>query len=1194
MKTTQNLLLAGMLAAFGCSLAHAQFSYSNSLVGATAIYSHTFNGGAVDLNGLAPSYINPNAAAFGGSTTAAFDVVTNSTANGYYAYQDGTLCANRESVLLPFTPQSGYIYTLSATLTFPVTPPAGGWGAFGYGGAFPASNSSANDPRIGQPLVGGNPWALLNMYANGGGSVFYDTRTHSFPGVANLLNALNTPFTINMVVDTTSTHWYTALFVAGTLVKDTNYTATANPTIRSIGYGQTTTTAGAFKWNSLALYASRLLLVQPPAAGLVSPGHAFTNTVVLASATTPSCQWYFNSTSNYAGASVLTNSLDGRVLSYGTLTNSLVITNLQAADQGYYFVIATNTYGAVTSSIVSLVVPLNVEFTSQLPATYTNKFTLFAGSSPRFSVATVGTPPIRYQWYANGVAASGQTNATFTWTNVPAGTITAYCVATNNASTATSTMWTASVLGTPTAPFPAYLLSLHPSGFWQLTEGPDDYAGDNGVVALDYAAGNNGIYSNAVLGVSGYSPDTDPSVTAAYFSSFASTDSDVFNIQGVDFGAPSGSNAVFSVSAWVTGTGSQTSGAGILAKGYGNAEQFVLDVFGGKYRFAVRDAGGNFYSATATLGPTGNWDYLVGVCDEAHSTLTLYVNGVPAASAAIAPGSGLLASSVPMTIGARSSTATIGHNDLQFKGFINDVSVFNYALSVAQEATLYTAAGYTIPVSYVPPPAAFAYQPNKPMTIPASAFGAANLGYYWTDTSTSALLGAGSINTFTTLDASLTIPNASPSLSGHQLQLVITNGTSSQSWYVALYCPPPPAPLDYASPILYSNYFNGGTWSIAGTPPTAANALVGGTNTTWVDALGTNDTGSLQANGVSASTLGDSWLLPFTPHAGYVYTVSASLTFTNNPGSWVGLGFAQRVPTNAASGYGRFSDGGATPPQQGPNGYDWIILTESTGNIQYFTGPGGSPAGGITNYTPYFPAGAGTHTVTVVLDTTGTQWKYSASVDGISTVTYTYSSNPPIGAVGITQTTQSNPGALQWNYFALTQVAPDGVPPYLFAPLPPTNVTLLAGTSLSIPASAFGSVPVGYYWSNTNTAAVLASGTTNNLAPLLANLSVSAVPFSWNGNTLALTVTNAYGTNISLVALTVTNNPAPGPIHWTFTNGLLTLSWTDKGATLLAQSNSPGVGLGTNWVVVPGSTALTNLVVPVSPANGSVFFRLRF
>jgi uncharacterized membrane protein YdcZ (DUF606 family) len=373
--------------------------------------------------------------------------------------------------------------------------------------------------------------------------------------------------------------------------------------------------------------------------------------------------------------------------------------------------------------------------------------------------------------------------------------------------------------------------------------------------------------------------------------------------------------------------------------------------------------------------------------------------------------------------------------------------------------------------------------------------------------------------------------------------------------------------------------------------------LVGGTNTTWVNALGTNDTGSIQASGVDATTALDSWELPFTPRAGYVYTLTASLTFSGNPGNWVGLGFAQRIPTNAAVGFGRFADSGTTPPQQGPNGYDWIILTEGNGNVQYFTGPNGTPAGGITNATPFFTAGVGTHAVQVVLDTTGTQWKYSASVDGSSTVTYTYVSNPPIGAVGFTQTGLTTPGFVQWNYFSLTQVAPGGVPPYLFAPLPSTSVTLLADTSLSIPVTAFGSVPIGYYWSNTNTAAVLGSGTTNDVAPLAANLSVADVPFSWNGNTLALIVTNAYGTNISLVSLTVTNAVNLGRTNLLFSvaGGQLTLSWPldHVGWTLQTQTNRPGVGLGTNWVDLPASTSTNEVIIPISLTNGSVFYRMR-
>lgn len=56
----------------------------------------------------------------------------------------------------------------------------------------------------------------------------------------------------------------------------------------------------------------------------------------------------------------------------------------------------------------------------------------------------------------------------------------------------------------------------------------------------------------------------------------------------------------------------------------------------------------------------------------------------------------------------------------------------------------------------------------------------------------------------------------------------------------------------------------------------------------------------------------------------------------------------------------------------------------------------------------------------------------------------------------------------------------------------------------------------------------------------------------------------------------------------------LDLSWPVAGGRLQAQVNSPGVGITTNWVTVPGSTATNHVVIPISPANGSAFFRLAF
>ena len=55
---------------------------------------------------------------------------------------------------------------------------------------------------------------------------------------------------------------------------------------------------------------------------------------------------------------------------------------------------------------------------------------------------------------------------------------------------------------------------------------------------------------------------------------------------------------------------------------------------------------------------------------------------------------------------------------------------------------------------------------------------------------------------------------------------------------------------------------------------------------------------------------------------------------------------------------------------------------------------------------------------------------------------------------------------------------------------------------------------------------------------------------------------------------------------------LLDISWPVAGGHLQAQANGTGVGIGTNWVNVPGSDTTNRVVVPIDPANGSVFYRL--
>ena len=87
-----------------------------------------------------------------------------------------------------------------------------------------------------------------------------------------------------------------------------------------------------------------------------------------------------------------------------------------------------------------------------------------------------------------------------------------------------------------------------------------------------------------------------------------------------------------------------------------------------------------------------------------------------------------------------------------------------------------------------------------------------------------------------------------------------------------------------------------------------------------------------------------------------------------------------------------------------------------------------------------------------------------------------------------------------------------------------------------------------------------------------------------------------YTTTGAIGAINVTINSNPTNIVFTAANNALTLSWPldHTGWTLQAQTNDVSVGLTGNWVDVAGSSATNQVVVPVDPNNGTVFYRLYY
>lgn len=515
-------------------------------------------------------------------------------------------------------------------------------------------------------------------------------------------------------------------------------------------------------------------IVQQPAP-IVSGGK--TLITMTANGTDPlAYQWYFNTTLSYDGA---TPETDGGGVSGSTAAN-LTITNLH----NYYFVVVTNNYGSVTSAIATAnFAPVIV---AQVPTTYTNLYTIYPGFNQTFSVSAVGDS-LAYQWYENGTGMPGATGASFTQSDVQA-SFSISCIVTNSYGSATST-WAATVISLPTAPYPQSVLALDPVAYWRMNE-PDNNGGNgpnDGVVCHDYISGNDGLYTNAILGQSGYNPTSDPSDTSVAFGN-TSSDNDVYAIgTNIDFATPSGNNGEFSMEAWVNLL--ESSSGALVAKGYNGGEEASLDMGGpsDSFRFLVRNAGGAAYTASSGIVPVpGLWYHVVGVCDEASGAVSVYVNGALAGSTNVASGGGILNNAAwPMTIGSKAASAT-GANTIQTFAFMNDVAVFGYALSAGQVAAQYDAGGGTVAPYFVPAPPTNAYAiSNTTLTVSATAVGSPLIGFQWINLTTSTTIATGVTNG-ATLAASLSYNNVPSSWNGDELELIVTNAYGSTNITIPL------------------------------------------------------------------------------------------------------------------------------------------------------------------------------------------------------------------------------------------------------------------------------------------------------------------------------------------------------------------------------------------------------------------------
>jgi hypothetical protein len=260
---------AGMGSLFLCSLGHAQTT--------TTIYSQTFSGGATSLNQTAPTTAVPFA---GGASSAIWrdtlqlNQPTNVLdANGSWTGADG------DSVTLPFTPENGYVYTLTVSMTFSGYP--GSWIGAGFVQNYayvPVASPAATDGRFTAGSQNGINWSIFTA-STGNLQWFGGPATSSTIGTVTAIvpAASYTQHTMVFTLDTTGAQWKATCSMDGkaAVTSLTNssgvYTYATNPTITAVGLTQGILTAAAYKdivWKSITLTATGAQTTNPVTAAV--------------------------------------------------------------------------------------------------------------------------------------------------------------------------------------------------------------------------------------------------------------------------------------------------------------------------------------------------------------------------------------------------------------------------------------------------------------------------------------------------------------------------------------------------------------------------------------------------------------------------------------------------------------------------------------------------------------------------------------------------------------------------------------------------------------------------------------------------------------------------------------------------------------------------------------------------------------
>ena len=166
----------------------------------------------------------------------------------------------------------------------------------------------------------------------------------------------------------------------------------------------------------------------------------------------------------------------------------------------------------------------------------------------------------------------------------------------------------------------------------------------------------------------------------------------------------------------------------------------------------------------------------------------------------------------------------------------------------------------------------------------------------------------------------------------------------------------------------------------------------------------------------------------------------------------------------------------------------------------------------------------------------------------------------------------------------------------LFPPFPPSAPSALTATTIS-------SSQLGFSWfGNPNATGYFVKRAGISAGPYT-TVAANVTGLTWTNSGLAdgtvyyfvVSATNSFGESPnSIEASAQTVSLGPALLALGISDGSMQFGWPADhiGWRLEMQTNSAGMGLGTNWVTVPGSAVSNQASFAINPAGGSAFFRL--